>query len=65
MVSETIFPCAVIIVLLCFNRDLRLALVTSLVLTTAIYVFANIAYAVVLSKEEMLASPAVAVVIIN
>lgn len=45
-----------------FCRNLPKAICISLPLVTVIYVFANIAYFVVLTQDEILASNAVAVV---
>jgi len=45
-----------------FYRNLPRAICISLPVVTLIYVLANIAYFVVLTKEEMLSSSAVAVV---
>lgn len=46
-------------------KNLPRAIYISLPLVTAIYVLANMAYLAVLSKQELLASNAIAVVIIN
>ncbi len=45
------------------KRNLTLSLLISIPLITAIYVFVNISYFKVMTKADMLASPAVAIVI--
>lgn len=51
-----------IIIYFLYWRDLRLALLISICLTTGVSILASTAYSCVLTKEEMIASPAVAVV---
>ena len=45
------------------KRNLTLSLLISIPLITVIYVFVNISYFTVMTKADMLASPAVAIVI--